>query len=69
MSDWKNLFASRTVWANFVGLGALVAGGFGIDLSGTDQEATTNALLQVVAGVSFLASTTFRILASKKLLV
>ena len=67
MSNWKNFFASRTVWANFVGLAALVASSLGIDVAQADQEGATDALLQVVAGLSFLASTAFRVVAKKRL--
>ncbi len=51
MSDWKSFFASRTVWANLVGLAALVASSLGIDVAPADQEGATDALLQVVAGL------------------
>ncbi len=67
MSDWKSFFASRTVWANLVGLAALVASSFGIDVALADQEGATDALLQVVAGLSFLASTVFRVMAKRRL--
>jgi hypothetical protein len=67
MSDWKNFFASRTVWANLVGLAALVASSLGSDVPQAEQEAATDALLQVVAGLSFLASIAFRVMARRRL--
>jgi len=69
MDDWKNFFASRTIWANFVGLGALIVGSLGYDSGGIDQDRTVEALMQVVAGVSFAASTAFRVLATRRLTV
>ncbi len=67
MNDWKNFFASRTVWANIVGFVALVASGFGMDVPQPDQDGAADALLQVVAGLSFLASTIFRVMAKTRL--
>ncbi len=67
MDSWKNFFASRTVWANLVGLAALIASSLGADVPAADQEAATDALLQVVAGLSFLASTVFRVMAKTRL--
>ncbi len=67
MSDWKHFLASRTVWANLVGFAALVASSRGIDVTQADQEGSIDALLQVVAGVSFLASTAFRMMARTRL--
>lgn len=67
MKDWKSIVASRTVWANIVGLAALAGAGFGFDFSPADQDGVTEAFLQVVAGLSFLASTLFRVLAKTRL--
>lgn len=67
MDDWKNFFASRTVWANLVGLAALVLGSLGHDLAGVDQGAVLDAVMQIVAGLSFLASIAFRVAAKRRL--
>ena len=69
MDDWKSFFASRTVWANLVGLTALILASFGFDGGAIDKDGAVEALLQVVAGLSFLASTAFRVLATRKLTV
>jgi lysozyme family protein len=67
MIDTKTLFASRTVWANLIGLAALILGMFGFDTSGLDTGAFQEALVQFIAAASFIASTVFRILATKQL--
>jgi lysozyme family protein len=59
MIDTKTLFASRTVWANLIGLAALILG--------MDTGAFQEALVQFIAAASFIASTVFRILATKQL--
>jgi hypothetical protein len=67
MIEFKNLLQSRTVWANGVGLVALLLSVFGFQSVALDREQLVDAILQVVAGGSFVASTVFRILASKKI--
>jgi hypothetical protein len=69
MSEWKTFLESRTVWANLVGLTALILSSLGFSSLGFDQEKIIDTILQVVAGLSFLASTTFRLLATRKLTV
>ena len=67
MPNSKSIVESRTVWANVVGLAALAATLFGFDVSGVDQGAVVDAALKAVAGFGFVASTIFRIRATKKL--
>lgn len=67
MTDTKTLLASRTVWANIVGLGSLALGAFGIQTGALDQGGLADALSQIAAGVSFLASTYFRLQATKQI--
>lgn len=67
MNDVKPILQSRTVWANLVGIGCLVASVVGVETRLIDQGALTEALLQVATGASFLASTVFRVGASKRL--
>ncbi|WP_243367599.1 glycoside hydrolase family 108 protein [Microvirga solisilvae] len=67
MIDTKTIFASRTVWANLIGLAVLILGMFGFDTSGLDAGAFLEALVQLIAAGSFIASTLFRILATKQL--
>lgn len=64
----KTIFSSRTVWANGIGLLAVLLSWFGFDTAGLDRTAVTDNLFQAVAAVSFVASTVFRVIASKKLL-
>ncbi|APF37043.1 glycoside hydrolase family 108 protein [Chelatococcus daeguensis] len=67
MSDTKSIFTSRTVWANAVGMAAILLSLFGVETDGVDTGALTDALLQIVAGVSFVASTVFRVMATNRL--
>ncbi len=69
MSEWKTFLESRTVCANLVGLTALILSSLGFSSLGFDQEKIIDVILQVVAGLSFLASTVFRVLATRKLTV
>jgi lysozyme family protein len=67
MDITKGILTSRTVWANAIGMGALALSWFGFDTSGLDKAALTDNLLQGIAGVSFVASTLFRIVATKRI--
>ncbi len=68
MTDMKSILASRTVWANIIGFGALVGSAAGVQTGAIDQGQTVDAVLQVVTGVSFLASTVARVMATARLL-
>ena len=68
MFDTKTILASRTVWSNLIGLAALVLGLFGFDGSALATGAFEEALVQIIAAGSFIASTVFRILATKQIL-
>ncbi len=67
MIDSKGLLASRTVWANLVGLGSLALGTLGVQTGTLDQSGLAEALAQIVAGFSFIASTYFRLQATKQI--
>ena len=67
MPDTKTILASRTVWANLIGLAAVILGLFGFDASALDGGAFQEALVQFIAAASFIASTIFRILATRKI--
>jgi hypothetical protein len=62
----KPLVQSRTVWANVIGLCALLASVLGYQWDSLDSEKIVDAILQIVAGVCFVASTFFRVLATKR---
>lgn len=68
MIDTKTLLASRTIWANLIGLVALGLGLLGFDASALDTGAFTEAAVQMIAAASFVASTIFRILATKQIM-
>lgn len=63
----KTIFSSRTVWANAIGMGALALSWLGFDTSSVDKSALTDNLLQAIAALSFVASTLFRVIATKRL--
>jgi hypothetical protein len=69
MSEWKTFLESRTVWANLIGLTALILSSLGFAALGVDEERIIDVILQVVTGLSFLASTVFRVLATRKITV
>jgi hypothetical protein len=67
MNDMKTLVQSRTLWANLIGFIAIVLSSFGFKPSGVESTQIVDVILQIVAGVSFLFSTAFRVLATKKI--
>jgi hypothetical protein len=67
MIEFKNLLMSRTVWANVVGLSTLLISMFGFQAPLIERDQLVDAILQVVTGGSFVASTIFRIIATKKI--
>jgi hypothetical protein len=68
MIDSKTILASRTIWANLIGLFALILGLFGFDASEMSAGTFEEAAIQFIAAGSFIASTIFRILATKQIL-
>lgn len=63
----KTFLSSRTIWANAIGMGALALSWLGFDTSAVDKSALTDQVLQAIAGLSFVASTLFRVIATKRL--
>ncbi|WP_210485636.1 hypothetical protein [Microvirga antarctica] len=68
MIDVKPLLASRTIWSNLIGLAALVLGLRGYDASALTDGVVLDAIAQLVAAVSFIASSVFRVVATKQIL-
>ncbi len=68
MFDTKTLLQSRTVWANVVGFASLGLSLMGFQTSGLDVGLVTDRLLEFVAAGSFVASTFFRVVATKRLI-
>lgn len=66
-SQVKGLFASKTFWANFIGLVSFVLSlmGFG-EISSAESGQLVDTILQIITGVSFVLSTIFRVMATKK---
>jgi len=67
MDQTKSVFESRTVWANVIGLAALAANVLGFNTGIVDQGAMVDAVLNMVTGLSFVASTLFRVKATRQL--
>lgn len=67
MTDTKTVFASRTVWSNLIGLASLGLGMAGVQTGQVDANGLADAIAQVVAGASFVASTIFRLQATKQI--
>ena len=67
MNEAKSILQSRTIWANCIGLAAVLLPAFGFDTSSVEPQRVIDTAAQVVAGASFLLSTLFRVTASKKL--
>ncbi len=67
MDTTKSVLASRTVWANLIGLASVAFGVIGVDTSNVDAGGLAEAMSQIVAGASFVASTVFRVRATKQI--
>lgn len=68
MDTTKSLLASRTLWANAIGLLAVGLSAFGFNTGALDVGALTDQIFQGVAAGSFVISSLFRVLASKRLM-
>lgn len=68
MFDTKTLLQSRTIWANVVGFGSIALSLMGFQTAGLDQGLLTDRLLEIVAAGSFVASSVFRVVATKRLI-
>ena len=68
MTDTKSFFQSRTVWANGIGLAALLLSHFGFDVRDLDQARLLDAVFEVIAAGGFVASSIFRVFAKKRII-
>jgi hypothetical protein len=67
MTDVKSILASRTVWTNIVGLVSVALAMLGLDVGDVDANRLAEAAAELVAAASFIASTLFRIAATRRL--
>ena len=68
MDQWKSYLSSRTIWANFIGFGALALDIFGFNgVSAQDQSQLVDQLLKLVEAGGFIAGVVFRALARDRL--
>jgi len=68
MNDVKSILASRTVWANLVGLACVGLTLAGFDTGDLDVNKVAESAAQLVAAASFIGSTVFRIAATRRLI-
>jgi lysozyme family protein len=68
MNDAKSILASRTVWANLVGLASVGLTLAGVDTGDLDVNRVAESAAQLVAAASFIGSTVFRIAATRRLI-
>ncbi len=68
MDQTQSIFQSRTVWSNIIGFGAFILSltGHGVAF---DPGQVTDSVMQLVTAGSFVASTIFRIISTKKVAV
>lgn len=68
MDQTQSLFQSRTIWSNVIGFIAFILSltGHGVSL---DTGQLTDSVMQLITAGSFLASTVFRIISTKKVAV
>ena len=57
MNDVKSMLASRTVWANLVGLVSVGLALAGVDTGDLDVNRVAESAAQLVAAASFIAAT------------
>ena len=69
MTGLKSILASRTVLANLVGLASLGLAAAGFDTGSVATDSVVDAALSAVTGASFVASTVFRVIATRKLVM
>ncbi len=67
MTDFKSIIESRTVWANIVGILALGAALIGVDIGEDEANSVIDACLKAVTAASFVASTVFRVIATRRI--
>ncbi len=67
MEITKTFFLSRTVWANLIGFGSLALSILGFRTGEIDANLLADRILEIIAAGSFIASTVFRVVATKRL--
>lgn len=67
MIDTKSILLSRTIWANAIGVVAFGLSLIGFDTRAVDAGGLADAALQIVTAGSFIASSVFRVVATKQL--
>ncbi|MCV0396199.1 MAG: hypothetical protein K5872_04510 [Rhizobiaceae bacterium] len=67
MDETKPWYLSRTIWASLVTIAAAAAGMAGIGVSGEDQTAIANALLEIVTAAAGLIAIFGRLAAKSRI--
>lgn len=67
MPETKAWYMSRTIWSAAIAVIASLAGLAGIDLTGADQSALVDSILQVASAGGAVAAIAGRLAATKRL--
>ena len=67
MTDSKPWYLSRTIWASLITIVTAAAGILGVPVSGLDNSALTDTLLQAITAVSGLVAIFGRLAASSRI--
>ena len=68
MDQWKSYLQSRTIWANLIGLSALVLDILGFNgVSADDQAQLIDSLIKLVEVAGFVGGVIFRAIARDRL--
>lgn len=65
--DFKNVFASKTVWGAALAVAGSVASLFHLNFGAVDQAATIDAVYAIAGGIGGLIAVWGRITATKKI--
>jgi hypothetical protein len=67
MTESKPWYLSRTIWASLITIVTAAAGIFGVPVTGIDNAALTDTLLQAIAAISGLVAIFGRMGAKEKI--
>ena len=67
MTESKPWYLSRTIWASLVTIVTAAAGIFGVPVTGIDNAALTDTLLQAIAAISGLVAIFGRMSAKERI--
>ena len=68
MPEKKAWYLSKTIWSAAIAVFASLAGLAGVDITGAEQSAVVDAILQIVSAGGAVAAIAGRLVATKQLL-